>query len=107
MRFVVLVLFSMNGMMMNGDCHNMRLKNDWIWDFDCLGFKINSFTNKFKKNFILTWNMNWIRHFDFLNHWHFNFLINGKLFCVMMMNCVDFVGNFNLDSLMMTAIIFN
>lgn len=46
--------------------------------------------------------MNGIGHFDFLNHWHFNFLINGKLFCVMMMNCVDFVGNFNLDKLMMT-----
>lgn len=41
--------------------------------------------------------MDWIRDLDFFDYRDFNFLINWELFDVMMMNCMHFVGNFNLD----------
>jgi hypothetical protein len=50
--------------------------------------------------------MDGIRDFDLLNYWHFNFLVNWEFFRMMMMNGVDLVWDFNLDSLMMTEIIF-
>lgn len=43
--------------------------------------------------------MNWIRHFDFLDHWNFNFLVDGHFFNVMMMNCMHMIWDIDLDML--------
>lgn len=78
MSFVVmLMLGSMDWMMMDWDSHNMRLNNDWIRYFD--------------------WNVNRIRHFDFLDDRDFNFLVDWEFLSVMMMNCVNLVRHFNFD----------
>lgn len=41
--------------------------------------------------------MDWIRHFDFLDHWDFDFLVDGYFFNVMMMNCMHMIWNIDLD----------
>jgi hypothetical protein len=47
--------------------------------------------------------MDWVWDFNFLHNWHFNFLVHWKLFCVVMMDCVNFIWNLDFDSLMMAA----
>lgn len=43
--------------------------------------------------------MDGVRNFNFFNDWHFNFLVDWKLFSMMMMNCMNLIWNFNLDVL--------
>mgnify|MGYP003449483249 CR=1 FL=1 len=43
--------------------------------------------------------MDWIRHFDFLDHWNLNFLVDGIFLDVMMMNCMHMIWNIDLDML--------
>lgn len=43
--------------------------------------------------------MDWIRHFDFLDHWDFDLLVYGHLLDVMMVNCVHMIWNIDLDML--------
>lgn len=86
MRFMVglvvmLMLGSVNWMMVDWHSDNMRLDDDGIWDFDG--------------------NVDGIWNFNFFNNWHFNLLVDGELLGVMMMDGVDFVGNFNLDGFTM------
>lgn len=74
---VVLMLRSVNWVVMNRNGDNMRLHDDWVWDFD--------------------WDMDGVGNLNFLNHWHFNLLVDRELFGVMMMDGVDLVRDLDFD----------
>lgn len=43
-------------------------------------------------------NVNGIWDFNFFNDWNLDFLVHRKLLGMMVMNCVNFIGNFDLNS---------
>jgi hypothetical protein len=45
----------------------------------------------------LHWIVDWEWHFDFLDNWDFNLLVNWILFNVMVVDCVHVIWNGNLD----------
>jgi len=73
----MLVFLGVNWVVMDGNGDNMRLDDDWIWDFDG--------------------NVDWERHLDFLDDWNFDLLVDWVLFDVMMMDGVHVVRHRNLD----------
>lgn len=65
-----------------------------IWGVNekLLSFSVRGFAFPNLRDF--DWNMDGVRNFNFFNHGNFDFLDNRHLLRVMVMNGVDFVGDF-------------
>lgn len=73
----MLMFLSVHWVVMNGHSDNMRLNDDWIWNFHG--------------------HVNGEGHLNFLDDWNFDFLVNWELLNVMMVNCVHVIRNFNFN----------
>lgn len=71
------MFLGVNWVVMDWNCDNMGLNNDWIWD--------------------LHWHMNWEGYSNFFDDWDFNLLVDGEFFNVMMVNSVNVVWNRDLN----------
>lgn len=98
MSLVVLVLWGVHWDVVNWNCHNMWLDDDWVsgeWMRRCRQLSAWDFAFHNLRDF--DWNVDWIRHFYFFNHRNFDLLDNRHLLRVMVMNRVDFVGNLDFN----------
>jgi hypothetical protein len=68
---LVLVFLGVDWVVVDWDSDNMRLHDDWVWN--------------------LHWNVDWERHFDFLDDWDLDLLVHWILLDVVMVNSVDVV----------------
>lgn len=75
----MLVFLGVDWVVVDGNCNNMRLDDDWVWDLD--------------------WDMDWEWNSNFLDDWNFDLLVDWIFLNVVMVHGMNVVWNFDFDVL--------
>lgn len=100
---MMLMLGCVDWVVMDWDCDNMWFHNNWVSKGSLNTIKSCTASKSVDNLRDFHGNMDWIRHFHFLDDRDLDFLVHWELLRVMVMNRMNFVRDFDLDGFAVKA----